>query len=156
MSDKKTGAERRRHRRFSVVEGMIEPITLQFTKDDSAKTSQPVIMTDLSAGGMSLLMFIEPPHAKAFEMVLAIPGLDHSPIEAAVVRVHQKGETYSVGLNFLKIAKKAQDRIEAMADDNADCETRMSLRLPEACVPNCHFHTLCAKPIKAPHWNAKK
>ena len=156
MSEKKTGAERRQHRRFSVVEGMVEPITLQFTTDDSAKKSQPVIMTDLSAGGMSLLMFIEPPHAKSFEMVLAIPGLDNAPIEATVVRVHQKGETYSVGLNFLKIAKKAQERIETMADDNADCETRLSLRLPEACVPTCHFHALCAKTMKAPYWPAKK
>ncbi|MEK7383046.1 MAG: PilZ domain-containing protein [Elusimicrobiota bacterium] len=156
MSEKKTGAERRRHRRFSVVEGMVEPITLQFAAEDCVKKSQPVIMTDLSAGGMSLLMFVEPPHAKSFEMVLSIPGLDHAPIEASVARVHQKGETYSVGLHFLKIAKKAQERIESMSDDNADCETRMSLRLPEACVPHCHFHALCAKPVKAPHWPAKK
>jgi len=154
MSDKKTGAERRRHRRFSVVEGMIEPITLEFSAEKPTK--QPVIMTDLSAGGMSLLMFVEPPHAKTFEMVLSIPGLDKSPIEASIVRVHQKGETYSVGLNFVKIAKKSQERIEAMSEDNADCETRMSLRLPEACVPDCHFHCLCAKPAKAPHWPAKK
>ena len=151
MSDKKTDAERRQHRRFSVVEGMVEPITLEFESESGSK-SQPVIMTDLSAGGMSLLMFVEPPHMKSFEMVLALPGLDRLPIAASVVRVHQKGETYSVGLAFKKIAKKAQDRIEAMAGDNADCETRVSLRLPEACVPDCTFHTLCAKPVKAPHW----
>lgn len=150
MSEKKTDAERRRHRRFSVVEGMIEPITLELDGDSSK--SQPAIMTDLSAGGMSLLMFVEPPHTKSFEMVLAIPGLERAPIEAAIVRVFQKGQTYSVGLAFTRIAKKIQERIEAMADDNADCETRVALRLPEACVPDCHFHTLCAKPVKAPHW----
>jgi hypothetical protein len=148
MSDKKTGAERRQHRRFSVVEGMIEPITLQLGTDSK---SQPVIMTDLSAGGMSLLMFCEPPHTKNFEMILAIPGLDRTPIEASIVRVHQKGETYSVGLSFTKIARKFQEFIGAMADDNADCETRVALRLPEACVPNCKFHMLCAKPVKANH-----
>lgn len=148
MSDKKTGAERRQHRRFSVVEGMIEPISLQL---GSETKSQPVIMTDLSAGGMSLLMFCEPPHSKNFEMILAIPGLDKAPIEASIVRVHQKGETYSIGLSFTKIAKKFQERIAAMADDNADCETRVALRLPEACVPNCGFHSLCAKPVKAAH-----
>ena len=148
MSDKKTGAERRQHRRFSVVEGMIEPITLQLGTESK---SQPVIMTDLSAGGMSLLMFCEPPHSKNFEMILAIPGLDRTPIEASIVRVHQKGETYSVGLSFTKIAKKFQEFIASMADDNADCETRVALRLPEACVPNCKFHTLCAKPVKAAH-----
>ena len=148
MSDKKTGAERRQHRRFSVVEGMIEPITLQLGTDSK---SQPVIMTDLSAGGMSLLMFCEPPHAKTFEMVLSIPGLDKTPIEASIVRVHQKGETYSVGISFTKIGKKFQEFIGLMADDDADCETRVALRLPEACVPNCKFHTLCAKPVKATH-----
>lgn len=148
MSEKKTGAERRQHRRFSVVEGMIEPISLQLGTETK---SQPVIMTDLSAGGMSLLMFCEPPHSKNFEMILAIPGLDKAPIEASIVRVHQKGETYSIGLSFTKIAKKFQDRIASMADDNADCETRVALRLPEACVPDCRFHSLCAKPVKAAH-----
>lgn len=150
MSDKKTGAERRRHRRFSVVEGMIEPISLELS--GMGRHDQPAIMTDLSAGGMSLLMFCAPPQTKSFEMVLAIPGLEKTPIEASVVRVHQKGETYSIGLSFTKIAKKIQDLIGSMADDNADCETRVALRLPEACVPDCKFHTLCAKPVKAPHW----
>ena len=149
MSDKKTGAERRQHRRFTVVEGMIEPITLELAGNGKP---QPAIMTDLSAGGMSLLVFCEPPHAHTFEMVLSIPGLEKLPIEASIVRVHQKGETYSLGLSFQKIAKKLQDRIGAMADDNADCETRVALRLPEACVPECKFHTLCAKPVKSPHW----
>lgn len=147
MSEKK-GAERRQHRRFSVVEGMIEPITLQLGTDGK---SQPVIMTDLSAGGLSLLMFCEPPHAKSFEMILAIPGLDRMPIEASIVRVHQKGETYSVGLSFTKISKKFQERLASMADDNADCETRVALRLPEACTRDCKFHMLCAKPVKAAH-----
>jgi hypothetical protein len=151
MTDKKTAAERRQHRRFNVVEGMIEPISLEMGAAPTAK-SQPAIMTDLSAGGMSLLMFCAPPQTKSFEMVLAIPGLDRAPIEAAVVRVFQKGETYNVGLTFTKIAKKIQDRIAHMADDNADCETRVSLRLPEACVPDCRFESLCAKPVKAPHW----
>lgn len=149
MSEKKTGAERRQHRRFSVVEGMIEPITLEM---DGGGKNQPAIMTDLSAGGMSLLVFCEPPHAKTFEMVLSIPGLDRAPIEARIVRVHQKGETYSLGLSFVKISKKVQERIAHMADDNADCETRVALRLPEACVADCRFHALCAKSIKAPHW----
>ena len=130
---------------------MVEPITLELRPDEKM-TKQPAIMTDLSAGGMSLLMFLEPPHAKSFDMVLSIPGLERVPIEASILRVLRKGETYSVGLSFIKITKRIQDRIEAMANDNADCETRVALRLPEACVPKCHFHTLCTKPAKAPHW----
>ena len=139
---KKTGAERRKHRRFSVVEGMVEPITLELEGSDNMMHKQPAIMTDLSAGGISLLMFIEPPHTKSFQMTLNIPGLEGVPIEAGIVRVHQKGETYSVGLAFRKISREAQKAIEKMAEDSADCQTRTSLGLPDACGSDCPFHSL--------------
>ena len=144
---KKTGAERRKHRRFSVVEGMVEPITLELEGADSLMHKQPAIMTDLSAGGISLLMFVEPPHTKSFQMTLNIPGLEGVPIEAGIVRVHQKGETYSVGLACRKISREAQKSIEKMAEDSADCQTRTSLGLPDACGSDCPFHSLfTAKP----------
>ncbi len=148
-SDKKTGAERRQHRRFHVVDGMIEPITLELEGVESASKKIPAIMTDLSAGGMSLLMFVEPPHAKSFQMTLSIPGLEGVPIQASVARVHQKGETYSVGLAFVKIPRDAQKRIEKMAEDSADCETRTALRLPDACGPDCPFHSMFTPAAKA-------
>ena len=146
---KKTGAERRKHRRFSVVEGMIEPITLELEGPDDTMRKQPAIMTDLSAGGISLLMFVEPPHTKTFQMTLSIPGLESVPIEAAIVRVHQKGETYSVGLAFREIPKEAQKSIEKMAEDSADCQTRTSLGLPDACGTDCPFHSLFSGKAKA-------
>lgn len=151
MNDKKTEAERRKHRRFSVVEGMVEPITLEIDgPEDSAGKKQPAIMTDLSAGGISLLMFVEPPHTKSFRVTLSIPGLEEVPIEAGVVRVHQKGETYSVGLTFKKIPRDAQKRIEKMSEDSADCATRVALGLPDACGPDCPFHSLFERKATAP------
>ena len=149
MSDKKTGAERRRHRRFSIVEGMVEPITLELDGPDAVMRKQPAILTDLSAGGISLLMFVEPPHTKSFQMTLSITGLAGVPIEASVVRVHQKGETYSVGLAFRKIPREAQKKIEKMAEDSADCQTRTSLGLPDACGSDCPFHSLFSGKSKA-------
>lgn len=151
MSDKKITAERRKHRRFSVIEGMVEPITLELDgPEESAGKKQPAIMTDLSAGGISLLMFVEPPHTKSFKVTLSIPGLEKAPIEASVVRVHQKGETYSVGLAFKKIPRDAQKHIEKMSEDSADCATRVSLGLPDACGPDCPFHSLFDRKVKAP------
>ncbi len=141
MSENKK-TERREHRRFSIIEGMIEPITLEFEGADSAVRKQPAIMTNLSAGGLSLLMFVEPPRTKSFQMTLSLPGLKSVPIEAAVVRVHQKGETYSVGLAFRKIPRDAQKSIEKMAEDSADCQTRTALGLPDACGTDCPFHSL--------------
>lgn len=163
MSHKeKSGAERRQSIRLPVVEGMIEPITVMFdqakgTEKSSAHSStsdksQPAILTDLSAGGMSLLMFLEPPHTKKLDMVLTIPGLSHVAIEGKVVRVNQKGETYSVGIAFTKIGKKHQAQISEMAQQHLDCEMRIALKLPEVCIQTCSFHALCAKTQKAPFW----
>lgn len=146
----KTGAERRQHRRFSIVEGMIEPITLELDGVDEAAKKQPAILTDLSAGGMSLLMFMAPPQAKSFQMTLSIPGLDGVPIQASVVRVTKKGDTYSVGLAFVKVSREAQKRIEKMAEDSADCQTRTALGLPDACGPDCPFHSLFAPKGRTP------
>ncbi len=156
----KPAAERRRHHRFPVVEGMIEPITVKFDAAGPAKEaspagpkSQPAILTNLSAGGMSLILFLEPPRSRKFDMVLTLPGLSHVAIEGKVVRVNEKGQTYNVGIAFTKISKKSQAQISAMAQDHIDCETRIALKLPEACVATCSFHALCAKPQKGPYWS---
>lgn len=156
------GAERRKHARFAVVEGMVEPITINFDEPAAGRArgvkgpptakNQPAILTDLSAGGMSLILFLEPPRTRTLEMVLNLPGLTKIPIEGKVVRVNEKGQTFNVGIAFTKISKKHQAQINEMAQDHLDCETRVALRLPEACVSDCTFHTLCAKPQKAPHW----
>jgi hypothetical protein len=151
----KVVTERRQHARLPVVEGMIEPITVQFGSGEgqnapAAAPGQPAILTNLSAGGMSLLMFLEPPHAKRLDMILSIPGLEHMSIAGRVVRVHQRGPTYNVGISFTQISKKHQDQISKMALEHGDCETRIALKLPEVCVKTCTFHSLCAKPQKTP------
>jgi hypothetical protein len=152
--------ERRRHRRFTIVHDLVEPIVLRYAEPKGGKgegvpkhlRTQPAILTNLSAGGMQLLTFLAPPHTKVFKMTLTIPGLDHLPIEGKVVRVSKKGEIFNVGIQFTKIAQKYQNKINRMADDDADCQTRISLGLPEACVPVCGFHPMCSKTQKAPHW----
>lgn len=143
--------ERRRHARFAVVEGMVEPIEIDFGGEIQAP-KQPAIMTDLSAGGMSLLLFLEPPRGKTLDMVLSLPGLKNVAVEGKIVRINAKGQTFSLGIAFTKIAKKHQEQIDAMAQDHIDCETRIALKLPEVCVKTCRFHSLCAKAQKAPFW----
>lgn len=155
MSPKKAKrqSERRQHPRLPVVEGLIEPITLRL-EDGKSPRNQPAILTNLSAGGMSLVMFAEPPHARKLEMVLSLPGIE-IPVEAKVIRISEKGQTFNVGITFTKISKKHQSQISRLAQDFGDCETRLALHLPEACVPDCTFNKLCMKPQKAPHWPPK-
>ncbi|MBI5623237.1 MAG: PilZ domain-containing protein [Elusimicrobia bacterium] len=146
--------DRRRHHRFSVVEGLIEPITVRFDANGRG-IEQPAILTDLSAGGMSMVCFAEPPKAKKLDMVLSLPGLKSVPITGRVARMHQKGQTWNVGIAFSELSSKHRMVINKMANDNLDCETRISLSLPDACVPDCTFHFLCVKPQKVPqYWKA--
>jgi hypothetical protein len=168
----KSSTERRKSPRVSVVSDLVEPIVLRYAADETPSKAaqkkkkgagaipkhlrtQPAILTNLSQTGLALITFLAPPHAKSFKMTLTIPGLDHLPIEGKVVRVAKKGETFSVGIHFTKIAKKYQKKIQRMAEDDTDCNTRISLGLPEVCVPDCGFHFLCTKTQKAPHWPPK-
>jgi len=155
MSAKNDTTDRRRFQRFPVLEGMIEPITIALTGDGDGQKSgaprnQPAILTNLSAGGLSLILFIEPPRSRKLDLVLSIPGLSEVPVEGKVVRVLEKGQTFNVGIMFTKISKKHELQISQMAQDHYDCETRIALKLPEACVPSCRFAALCGKPQKLP------
>lgn len=148
--------ERRKHERLPIMDGVLEPIDLRFAPEDGkAAISVPAILTNISAGGMSLVTFTEPPRAKCIQMDLHLPGLHHIPVEARITWVHTKGETYALGMAFEKIQKKDMECLQRMADDFTDCETRIQLNLPEACVPNCTYHPLCKKAQKAPHWPPK-
>ena len=164
--------ERRRFRRFQVLDGFAEAVTIKFgpeTAKDGAVVkhskkdlepqqpgSQPALMTDLSAGGMSLILFSEPAKVRKLSMTLDLPGISRASFEGKIVRIIQKGETYSVAVAFTKVAPKTSAHISRMADDNADCETRLSLRVPEVCTPSCAFHALCAKSQKGPYWRSEK
>ena len=153
---KKQGKERRRHERLPIMDGVLETIDLRF--DGSAKGAPvtiPAILTNISAGGMSLVTFSKPPEARSFEMDLHLPGLNHIAIEAKISWMHEKGATYAVGMSFVKISKKDVACLQKMAQDFVDCETRIGMKLPEPCAPDCTFNLLCKKPQKAPNYPPK-
>ncbi|MBI4052064.1 MAG: PilZ domain-containing protein [Elusimicrobia bacterium] len=150
--------DRRVHVRFPVVSHLIEPVNLRYelsNTNGSQETAQPAVLTNLSAGGLLIVTFMEPPHAKRLEMDINLPGLHHILIEGKIIRIHTKGEVHTVAIAFTKIAEKDKNNINRMAQDYVDCDTRISLNLPEACVPTCTCHLLCSKPQKAPHWPPK-
>ena len=65
MKKNKISDERRKHVRLPMLHGILEPVEVEFmTKTESGKNrAQPAILSDLSAGGMRLITFLEPPHS---------------------------------------------------------------------------------------------
>ncbi|MFA5161515.1 MAG: PilZ domain-containing protein [Elusimicrobiales bacterium] len=142
--------ERRKHARLPIMHGVLEPVDVAYELPSGSGKSaaQPAILADLSAGGMRLMTFLEPPKGRLLEMRLDLPGLGAVPVRGKISWIHGKGGVYMTGIAFTEISNQATHKIELMAEDYEDCETRVELKLPEACVPNCRAHFLCNKQQK--------
>ena len=143
--NKKNFSEKRKHRRMPVISNLIEPINLFYKTQDGKETSLVAILADLSASGMRMISFLGAPMAEKFSISLQLPGMQKMEISARMAWVKQKENVYTVGIEFTNIKPEYAAVISAMADDFNDCDTRILLRLPEACVANCKAHRICNK-----------
>ncbi len=142
---KKNFSEKRKERRMPVLSNLIEPINLNYTTPDGKETSLVAILADLSASGMRMISFLGAPLAANFSITLQLPGTEKMNIKAHMAWVKQKENVFTVGIQFTDIKPEHAALISAMADDFNDCDTRILLRLPEVCVPNCKACRICNK-----------
>ena len=92
-----------------------------------------------------MISFLGAPLADHFSISLQLPGTDKIEVEARLAWVKQRENVYTIGIEFTKMAEKYVKLISEMADDFNDCDTRILLKLPEACVPTCKCHRICNK-----------
>ena len=142
---KKNFSEKRKHRRLPVISNLIEPVNLSYKTPEGKETTLVAILADLSASGMRMISFLGAPFANTFSISLQLPGAKKMEIEARMAWVKQKENVYTVGIEFTNISPENAALISAMADDFHDCDTRILLRLPEVCVPNCKAFRNCNK-----------
>jgi len=142
--------ERRKHARLPIINGVLEPVDIAYdASSGGGKTvAQPAMLANLSAGGMRLMTFLEPLKGKILELSLNLPGLGSIPVKGRVSWIHGKGGVYMTGIACTEIGQHAAHKIGLMAQDFEDCDTRVALKLPEACVGTCRAHSLCNKPQK--------
>ncbi len=142
--------ERRQHVRLPIMHGILEPVEIEFFTEDShgKPVPQPAILADLSAGGMRLITFMAPPHTKALNIILKLAGVKKIPVTGKISWVKDRGGVFMNGIAFSDISHDDRKRINEMAEDYADCDTRHALKLPEVCVETCRAHGLCNKPQK--------
>ncbi|MFA6584316.1 MAG: PilZ domain-containing protein [Elusimicrobiaceae bacterium] len=145
MDNEKKFKERRKHTRLPIIHGVVEPVNIAFEDKSGTLNVQPAILSNLSSGGMRLMTFLEPPRNNTLEMSLDLPGLGKFPVKGHIAWIRGKGGVFMTGIAFTEISKTACAKINAMAEDYEDCETRIELKLPEACVPSCKCHFLCNK-----------
>jgi hypothetical protein len=124
----------------------VEPIDLVYTDESTgAQTAVAAVLADLSLSGMRLVSFLKAPVAGNMEISMELPPVGKFSVKAKTTWVRQKGPVYTMGIEFTEIHGAVASKIQAMAEDFSDCDTRILLKLPEVCVANCRAHNLCNK-----------
>ncbi len=137
--------ERRRHPRVPVISNIVEPIDLAFSDETGAQHEAAAVLADLSASGMRIVSFLKAPVSANMKIKMELPFVGKFEVEAKTAWVRQKGPVYTIGIEFIKISSAVVQKITALANDFVDCNTRILLKLPEVCVPNCKCNAICNK-----------
>jgi hypothetical protein len=145
--------DRRKHQRFPVIKDLAEPVDLMLL--DEPKRELPAVLTNLSAGGMSLMVFAHVSGDTRLKIVLNMPGLEGTELQGHVTWTAMKGETTTLGVAFGHISPEAAKRINHMAEAYQDCELKISFGLKDVCFKECSYWPLCHKPVKLKHHHQK-
>ncbi len=146
MSTENNFVERRKNPRVPVISNIVEPLDLSYVDEKDGKTHQiAAVLADLSASGMRIVSFLKAPVAGTMHIKMELPSIGKFEVDAKTAWVRQKGPVYTIGIEFTKIDSAVASKIMALANDFLDCNTRIMLRLPEVCVPNCKCQAICNK-----------
>lgn len=146
MTADKNFIERRKHQRVPVINNIVEPIDLVYNDETTGEKAEvAAVLADLSSTGMRIVSFLKAPVSGNLQIKMQLPFIGKFEVEAKTSWIRQKGPVYTIGIEFTKIAPAVAAKIQAMADDYADCNTRILLRLPEVCTPQCKCAPVCSK-----------
>jgi hypothetical protein len=139
-------ADKRKHKRFPVVKDLAEPVDLYILENPPREV--PAVLTNLSSGGMALVVFAHVSGDSRLKIVLNLPGLEGVEVQGHVAWTDAKGDTTAVGVRFNHLSAEASRRINQMAEDYQDCEFKLSFGLKDVCYRECHYFPLCQKAVK--------
>ena len=112
--------ERRKHRRFPVLKDFAEPIELTILDPEKGTRHVPGIVTNVSAGGMDMVLMDVIEGNPTFRLSMHLPGITRFEVEGKLVWSRPKGATSIVGIEFTRIDKEHQKQLAHMADTHWD------------------------------------
>jgi c-di-GMP-binding flagellar brake protein YcgR len=139
--------ERRKHKRLPVIKDLAEPIELAIT-DSHGTQLLPGVLTNLSSGGMDLVLMGNIEGTPQFKLAIHLPGFGRFSVEGRLVWSRPKGATTAIGVAFTKIGDDHARQINHMAEAYWECEDRIREKAPTICFHGCHYWDLCEKPAK--------
>ena len=145
----KAGQERRKHVRLPVIKDLAEPIELAITDLHAHTTKRmPGVLTNLSAGGMDMVLLGVIDGTPNIKLMMHLPGFDRFEVEGKVVWTRPKGNTSVIGMQFTKIDADHAKQVTHMAEAYWECENRIREKAPTICFHGCTYWDLCEKTVK--------
>ncbi len=140
-------SERRKHNRL-IIKDIAEPIELFVMGEKHTPQEVPAVITNLSAGGMALVVFAHITGDTKLKMDMKLPGMGNMSFEGRVAWTQPKGDTTQVGVKFSHVSHEDAKRINSVAEGYQDCETKLSFGVKDVCFEKCSYWLLCSKPVK--------
>lgn len=137
--------ERRKKKRFSVLEELDIPILIQFEDTDEEVEG---ILVNLSASGIGIISFNAFPEGKRVNLTLKFEQLEVENLEGDIVWRSNDKDACRMGIKFTRIDRKLAVCIDAIADDYISCDIRISLGTIDVCFPECKYYGFCKKKEK--------
>lgn len=138
-------AERRKHPRLPLHLSVAKLVDF---KCEGLDQPSPAVLVDLSAGGLSMICFALPQIAKQVTFRLNLPHLVNAQLHGEIVRVHRKGETYQVAVQFKEFQQEWSHLVEKLVKAYNVCEERLNQGDRRFCFKDCAFFSLCQKDEK--------
>ncbi|MFN0117853.1 MAG: PilZ domain-containing protein [Elusimicrobiota bacterium] len=144
--------ERRKHKRLPVIKDLAEPIELAIM-DNHGKSHRtvPGVVTNLSAGGMDLVLMGVIDGKPNLKLTMHLPGFDRFEVEGRLAWSRPKESTSAIGIEFTKIDSDHSKQLIHMGEAYWECENRIKEKAPTICFHGCSYWDLCEKPAKLKH-----
>ncbi|MCS7150967.1 MAG: PilZ domain-containing protein [Endomicrobia bacterium] len=106
------GPKRRKYKRLNVYHLGV-PIQIKYNNDDILI---PGILLNLSSGGLGILVFKKIDVGTRVNIKISLHNLFTNNIKAKVVWIKEHENTYSMGLEFIKITKRDREQIKEFVE----------------------------------------
>ena len=135
---------RRKYSRLPIIKNVAKEL---FVSTDKGFFKGLII--NLSAGGLLLLVYADLPIGSHVCLLFDYPPLETEPIFGEVIRsTKTKAIVREVAIKFTSISATDAKKINKLAVDYNDCETKITLGVSDVCSKECSYYNFCEKKLK--------
>ncbi|MDO8734972.1 MAG: PilZ domain-containing protein, partial [Elusimicrobiota bacterium] len=141
-------SERRKQKRFAVIEGIAEPVEIHFPPPFY---QEPIVghIVDISSGGLGITISEPLPKFFTFSLYIRLRGIEPFEIKGKVIRLENIDGQYLAGISFTEIDEATVEMLNLISDDYEKCRKKRAEGNKNFCFEECMFGTLCAQKGKS-------